>query len=131
MDDERKGPKRQSPLDGLTPADFVRGNRWPTGMPVEPKALAQTGLTAQQRRAHVRAVRFLRDLALDYERHVGVEKLTHEAIANRLGIGQNAIRDLREGRRWPSFRTLSVLRANIPTNDEMDVEYGTGQHPGS
>lgn len=122
---DREAPVRRDPWDRLKPRDFVRDNRWPGGRPVEPEQLKESGLTEQQRLNHALGMNAIRQLALDYERYRSAEGLTHEEVAAATGLSRGAIRHLRDGTRIPSTRTSWVLRAFIPTNEQMDEEYGT------
>jgi hypothetical protein len=47
----------------------------------------------------------------------------HEDVADELGLGLNALRDFRLGKRFPSFRIYGLLRSYIPTRGEMDAKY--------
>lgn len=122
MSEEKKGPARRDPFDGLKPSDFFNG-KWPTGEPVTPQALKDYGLTASQLRYHLAVVDGIQALALEYKEYLAYTGKTHESVAKDLGLGLNVIRFLRTGTRFPSFRTNALLRAYVPTHDEMEAKY--------
>lgn len=125
--EEGKRVVRRDPWDGLKPRDFVEKGRWPGGRQVQPHQLAASGLDERQAINHALGMNAIRQLVLDYERYRAAEKLTHEAVANATGLSRTAIRHLREGTRIPSTRTSWVLRAYVPTNDEMNELYGASR----
>lgn len=122
MTDATRGPARRDPFDGLKPADFFTGP-WPLGSPVTPKALSDYGLTETQLSFHLLVVDRAQELAMDYNEFLTYTGKHHEDVAEELGLGLNALRDFRLGNRFPSFRTYGLLRAYIPTHDEMEAQY--------
>ncbi|MAY98466.1 hypothetical protein [uncultured Nocardioides sp.] len=129
MAEEKRGPVRRSPFDDLTPADFVEG-RWPHGRLVVPEeAFRRYGLTRTQGVAHMRAVRDLRQLVLDYEKYLQVKGRTQKAYAAHVGVSVNRLSALRSGTSWPSWRLVGILRATIPTQAVLDRGELAGELP--
>ncbi|QWC83722.1 helix-turn-helix domain-containing protein [Nocardioidaceae bacterium] len=120
MSEQAAGPQRRSPLDNLTPADFVAGG-WPHGRLVVPAEAFRTyGLTRDQARAHLRAVRDLRQLVLDYEKYLKVKNTTQLAFSARIGVSVNRLSALRSGTAWPSWRLAAVLRSAVPAAEVLE-----------
>lgn len=111
--------KRRDPFDSLKPADFVTGP-WPEGAPVRLKAYVELGLTDEQMGYHLALVDSIQTLAVDYIEHLHRARLNNEQVAAELGVGVNALRDVRLGTRFPSLRTYHLLRMYVSWHMDAD-----------
>lgn len=115
VDEGRKGfGQRRSPLEGLTPADFVENGNWPYGALREPPELRASGLSPAAAYRHVKTVRPLLALAQDYEEYLRAKRTTQKSVAKELGVSTRSLSTLRTRRAWPTLRVFVLLRDFVP-----------------